>query len=166
MTTDQMNSELASAASSEVAASTEMNALDAQAELVTDEVTDVEAKPARPASRLVGAVQDGCYNIGVVRSEDFAEDGTFSIPTALVYTNIDSAIEALNEVLTHAKGVREQLVYQQGVAEGLAQAAAAAQAEKPEVVMDTSVVKSTDTQDTSTTFRAVPTEQVGNGSAQ
>lgn len=113
---------LAAEAACEQAAYAEMNALDTQAEL-SDSDTANEQQQANP-SRLVGAVQNGCYAIGVVRGEDFSEDGTFAIPTALVYTNIDSAIAALDEVLVHAKQVRAQLLYEHGISVGRAQVVA------------------------------------------
>lgn len=102
----------------EKAAYAEMNALDAQEELSSGD--DVQP-PNTNVSRLVGVVQSGCYNIGVVRAEDFNDAGEFTIPIALIYSNIDNAIAEVEQVLAHAKKVREQLVYEQGVAAGRAQ---------------------------------------------
>lgn len=79
------------------------------------EATPQAQETAAPvAGRLVGQVANNCYNIGVISATDVKEDGSFTIPNAVAFGNIDEAIANLEEVIKHAREVQLQVAYHRG----------------------------------------------------
>jgi hypothetical protein len=77
-----------------------------------------ENSKALPDPALRSIITEDGFAMGIVPSEAFNEDGTFTLSNCLLYKDGSIAISQLESVLAHARQFYNQQLYSTGFAEG------------------------------------------------